>query len=355
MARQNKWDSKHLKDLERYARQIDAIYQSAVREAASIGTTIPNFSPNKPFSFADYPSTRNRVEKLLDGLKSGVKTVILNGVDAEWTLANNKNNELCNLVFGKNANKLSEAQQRRYYRSNGAACDAFKTRKTAGLNLSDRVWRYTDQFKSEIEMGLDLGLRDGLSADEMSRELRQYLKYPDKLFRRVRDEHGQLYLSQAAKAFNPGRGVYRSSVRNAERLARTETNMSYRTSDYERWQQLDFVVGIEIVTSNNHPVVDICDELAGRYPKNFKFTGWHPQCRCHAVSILKTPEEITADNERIMNGEELNGESVNRVDDVPESFNQWMINNEKRLTTAKSIPYFISENSKYTGVTIKKG
>jgi len=131
--------------------------------------------------------------------------------------------------------------------------------------------------------------------------------------------------------------------------------MAYRTSDHTRWQQLDFVVGIEIRTSNNHPIADICDELAGRYPKDFKFTGWHPQCRCHAVSILKTPEEMTADNERIMDGEELNGESVNRVDDVPESFNQWMINNEKRLTTAKSIPYFISENSKYTGVTIKKG
>ena len=347
MARQNKWDSKHQKDLERYARQIEAIYQSAVREAAAIGTSISNFSPNKPFSFADYPNTRDRVQKLIDGLKSGVQTVILNGVDAEWTLANNKNNELCNFVFGKNANKLSEAQQRRYYRSNGAACDAFKTRKTAGLNLSDRVWRYTDQFKSEIEMGIDLGLRDGLSAADMTKELRQYLKYPDKLFRRVRDEHGQLQLSRAAKSFNPGQGVYRSSYKNAMRLARTETNMAYRTSDYTRWQQLDFVVGIEIVTSNNHPVADICDELAGRYPKDFKFTGWHPQCRCHAVSILKTPEEIRADNERIMNGEELNGESVNRVTDVSQEFKSWIAGNTERVKNQKSVPYFIIDNGKY--------
>lgn len=355
MARLDKWESKHQKGLERYARQIDAIYQSAVREAASIGATIPNFSPDTPFSFADYPSTRVRVQKLINSLKNGIQTVILNGVDAEWTLANNKNDELCNVVFGKNVKKLTTEQERRYYRSNGKACDAFKTRKTAGLGLSDRVWNYTTQFKAEIEMGLDFGLRDGLSADEMSRDLRQYLKYPDKLFRRVRDEHGQLHLSRAAKAFNPGQGVYRSSYKNAMRLARTETNMAYRTSDYTRWQQLDFVVGIEIRTSNNHPIADICDDLAGRYPKDFKFTGWHPQCRCHAVTILKTPEEIEADNERIMNGEDLNGESVKRIDDVPQQFKQWTTDNEKRLTTAKSMPYFISENSKYTGVTLKNG
>ena len=64
MARLDKWESKHLKDVERYARQIEAIYQSAVREAAAIGATIPNFNPNKPFSFANYPSTKARIEKL---------------------------------------------------------------------------------------------------------------------------------------------------------------------------------------------------------------------------------------------------------------------------------------------------
>ncbi len=347
MARLNKWDSKHQKDLERYARQIEAIYQSAVREAAAIGATIHNFSPDKPFSFTDYPSTRRRVQKLIDGLKIGVQTVILNGVDSEWTLANEKNNELCNVVFGDNVKNLSTEQERRYYRSNGKACDAFKTRKTAGLGLSERVWNYTNQFKTEIEFGLDLGLRDGLSAAEMSRDLRQYLKYPDKLFRRVRDEHGQLHLSRAAKVFNSGQGVYRSSYKNAMRLARTETNMAYRTSDYTRWQQLDFVVGIEIRTSNNHPIADICDNLAGRYPKDFKFTGWHPQCRCHAVSILKTPEEMTADNERIMDGEELNGESVKRVDFVPDKLNQWVADNKERAKGWNSLPYFIRDNPQY--------
>lgn len=136
---------------------------------------------------------------------------------------------------------------------------------------------------------------------------------------------------------------------NAMRLARTETNMAYRTSDHTRWQQLDFVVGIEIRTSNNHPIADICDELAGRYPKDFKFTGWHPQCRCHAVSILKTPEEMEADNERIMNGEDLNGESINTVRDMPNNFKDWVKENDSRIAMSNArgtLPYFLNDNRK---------
>lgn len=318
MARMNEFDKKHQRNIVAYELQVDKIFQSAAREAALIAASLGDFKPDRPFSFADYPITRKRVEKLLSGLKKDLSAVIVNGVNTEWTLANNKNSELANQVFGDNVGKLSEEQYRRYYSTNDNARKAFLERKEAGLNLSDRVWRYTDQFKSEIEMGLDIGLRDGLSADELSRDLRKYLRYPDKLFRRVRDEHGNLVLSQAAKAFHPGQGVYRSSYKNARRLAATETNMAYRTADYERWQQLDFVVGIEIRLSNNHtlngvPFEDICDDLKGRYPKDFKFTGWHPHCRCHAVAILKTEEEMAEDNERILQGGEPSKDSVNQV------------------------------------------
>ena len=144
---------------------------------------------------------------------------------------------------------------------------------------------------------------------------------------------------------------------NARRLAVTETNMAYRTSDHTRWQQMDFVVGIEIRLSNNHtckgpdgkphPFHDICDELAGRYPKDFKFTGWHPHCRCLAVSILKTPIEIAEDTRKILNGEAPDTPSVNEVRDVPPAFRDWVANNADRLEAAAqrgTTPYFIRDN-----------
>lgn len=66
---------------------------------------------------------------------------------------------------------------------------------------------------------------------------------------------------------------------------------------------MTFVAGkmIEPLSSNHKS--DICDDLAGSYPKDFKWTGWHPHCRCHAISLLKTHKEMAEDNRRIMAGE----------------------------------------------------
>lgn len=359
MAKKNKYDRQHLRNLSVYELRIDRIYQEAIREAAAIGAKIGSVRGDGIFSFSDYPATRTRVEWLMQTLKNRMQAVVVNGIDAEWTLSNNKNSELARQVFGKNVGRLSQSQYRRYFSTNDAARVAFQARRVGGLSLSDRVWNYTRQFKEEIELGLDVGIRSGRSAEEMSRDLRDYLKHPDKLFRRVRDEHGILQLSKRASEFHPGQGVYRSSYRNARRLASTETNIAYRTSDQERWKQFDFVVGIEVRLSNNHTCLgrdgkphefhDICDELAGRYPKDFKFTGWHPHCRCHAVSILKTQAEIAEDTRRILNGEQPLDyrTSENYVPDVPKDFNGWIDSNKERAKGWTSMPYFVKDNPQY--------
>lgn len=360
--RSNKWDARNKRNMAAVQRAIDELFKELSREAALIASVV-SVDGQKPFSFDDYPMTKQRVGRLLRDMRNGVQTVVLNGIDLGWKLGNDKNDALADDYFGVNVSELSPEQRRAYYTNNAEAQAAFKTWRENGLNLSDRVWRYSDQFKDEIEMGIDIGLGEGLDADELSRRLRSYLREPHKLFRRVRDKYGNLQLSKAAKAYHPGRGVYRSSYKNARRLAATETNIAYRTSDYERYQQLDFVVGIRIELSNNHtlngvPFYDICDELSaplgsnatkgrGCYPKDFKFTGWHPLCRCTTFSILKTPEEVFADNARIMAGEPLDGNSVNRVEDVPLEFKKWVEDNRDRMARAKSLPYFLRDNGKY--------
>lgn len=67
---------------------------------------------------------------------------------------------------------------------------------------------------------------------------------------------------------------------------------------------MTFVAGKMIEPSNTNHEPDICDDLKGRYPKNFKWTGWHPHCRCHAITLLKTQKEMAEDNRRIMAVEE---------------------------------------------------
>ena len=95
-----------------------------------------------------------------------------------------------------------------------------------------------------------------------------------------------------------------------------------------------------------HPFYDICDQLQGKYPKEFKFTGWHPHCRCIATTILKTDAEMDADDERIMRGEEPTDpeDSENAITDLPDNFTQWMEDNQERIAGAKSMPYFLRDN-----------
>ena len=162
-------------------------------------------------------------------------------------------------------------------------------------------------------------------------------------------------IAAKAEAFHPGQGVYRSSYKNALRLAATETNIAYRTADYLRIQQLDFVVGIQVKLSNNHtlngrPFFDICDELAGMYPKDFKFVGWHPSCRCYSVKVLKTMDEFLADERKLLNGEALTADSANTVRDMPPQFRQWVSDNRERIAKARAKgteSYFLRDNKAY--------
>ena len=352
MPKPTDYDKTHLRNMAAIGTRIDRIFKKAAEEAARIGVSIKSPLPeDRIFSFDDYPATQKQIERLMTALQQSMETTIVSGVRSAWTLSNNKNNALVSRIFGDRAGDLSKEQYRRYFSTNGAALEAFLKRQAQGLNLSDRVWRYTTAFKREIELGLDLGIRTGEGAAQMTRSLRQYLQHPDKLFRRVRDKHGNLKLSKAAKDFHPGQGVYRSSYKNARRLACTETNIAYRTSDHLRWQQMDFVVGIEVKLSNNHtlngvPLTDICDTLKGRYPKDFKFTGWHPHCRCHAVPILKTEEEMAQDTQRILAGEQPTKDSVNAVRDVPAAFKDWVEEHSTRIEMGGNLPYFVKDNRK---------
>lgn len=352
MPKPTEYDKTHLRNMAAIGTRIDRIFKRAAEEAAKIGVSIKKTLPeDRIFSFDDYPETRKQIERLMTALQESMETTIVSGVRSAWTLSNNKNNALVSRIFGDRVGDLSKEQYRRYFSTNGTALDAFLQRKEQGLNLSDRVWRYTNAFKHEIELGLDLGIRTGESAASMTRSLRQYLQHPDKLFRRVRDKHGNLRLSKAAQEFHPGRGVYRSSYKNARRLACTETNMAYHTSDHLRWQQMDFVVGIEIKLSNNHtlngvPLTDICDELKGRYPKDFKFVGWHPHCRCHVVTVLKTEEEMQQDTQRILAGEKPERGSVNAVRDVPAAFKDWVSEHSDRIEMGGNLPYFVRDNKR---------
>jgi len=231
-------ENAHFNRVEAYAKRVERLYLLVIDEAARLNW---KFDQSKPFSFDSTPTTKAQAEKLISTLNSGISNTISEASKQEWNTAKALKDEVAKKYL---KGQFADADKLLRSTRNAEALLAFQQRKTNGLNLSDRVWKYSNQFKGELEMALDIGIGEGRSAVELSRDIRSYLNDPEKLFRRVRDKHGILQLSKNAKKYSPGAGVYRSSYKNAMRLTRTEINMAYRASDYTQNQLLDFVVGL---------------------------------------------------------------------------------------------------------------
>ena len=341
------YDKKHKENLAKRARKVQQLYDAAIKRIAQAAApSLFDADTKKEFHFEDFPALKKEMEALMQDLGSSLQANIEDGDQESWTLSNTKNDAMVDSIIGKK--KLPAKTVKAWKHPHLEALNAFIARKEAGMNLSRSVWNLTQQFKSEMELALELGMGEGKSAAALSRDVRKYLVEPNKLFRRVRDKSGALRLSKAAAAYHPGQGVYRSSYKNALRMTATENNIAYRTADHNRWQALPFVIGIEIHISNNHPTEDICDLFDGkRFPKDFKFTGWHPWCRCYAVSVLASQEEMDAYTTAIMNGEDVrHWKFTGQVEKMPNEFNKWMKDNQARIENATSMPYFIKDNFK---------
>jgi hypothetical protein len=232
--------------------------------------------------------------------------------------------------------------------------NTFVKEKRAGFTISERVWKLSDSTKKEMETMVQNAIKEGLSADKLATKLKTYLNEPDKLFRRVKNkETGQLEWSEAAKKYHPGQGVYRSAYKNAMRLARTEVNMAYRSAQFDQFSNDPTVIGFEVKLSNNHtlngePFYDICDELQGRYPKTFKFTGWHPQCRCNCFPVYISDNDFLNRIKARKEGK-LESWNPNQVDELPKAFKTWLSNNQDRFKNGAKTPLFLQQNEGVIG------
>lgn len=345
------YDKKHNANQQALEQQIRRQYLKVVKSAASLSKKA-NLNRNDEFFFRGNPAVNKEINKLLTTLYDNVLSTTISGINSEWDLAVQKNNDTAYQVYGKQLEELPRKTVTDILSTNGAARQAFVERKIEDLRLSERVWRNTMQFKQELELALEQGINQGASAGRIAKDIQQYLQDPDKLFRRVRDDKGVLRLSKAAKAYHPGRGRYRSSYKNAVRLARNETNFAYERSNHLKMQQQDFVVGMEILVSPSHNPEDDkggikCIELQGKYPKEFDFTmKWHVNCKCYTVAILKTREERDEDLRRIMNGEEpLPPEtSKNYVGTVPPQFVNTYNENKEKWSRYSRFPMTFEKN-----------
>lgn len=380
---------------EHYADNVRRLYATATDELLKLSAMKASNGVSAAFSFSDSKRLSEQANTILRALYSGVYNEIKGGVIAEWENANKSCDALITSIFGKKVKE--DNHYARFFARNKESVDVFFKRKSeyGGLNLSQRVWKYVGDFKTEMEMALSVAMGEGKSAATISREVRKYLQRPDMMFRRFRVKTGEQDIFDAdgnvvgkepvygrvwkrkvvdavtgnvswqtvnLKDYSFGRGVYRSSYKNAMRLARTETNMAYRTADQERWRQLDFVIGYRVVLSDNHPEPDICNDLSakrsekgsrGVYSKDFVFKGWHPQCRCYVVPILADEKEFDKIQEAILNDEPI-PESKSAIREPNKYFQDWWKSNKSRVAEAQSLPYWVKDNPKYAKIKREK-
>lgn len=364
-----------IKRTEAYAERVRTLFAATVNEILALNRSLPKLGEGEMYSFDNETAKRQKeVERLLRQLHSVATMAIEKGIKLEWAQANAECDKLVQSCFGKAA--LSSPQFTAWTERNNAAMTAFINRSESGMNLSQRVWKSVRQLRDEMEVAITVSIGEGESAASMSRKVRQYLNDPDLMFRRFRfkdPDTGEWKRKWKKRVKDPatgkvrwidydkgsyqdewtGPGYYKSSAQNAMRVARTETNIAYRRADQARWEQMDFVLGQRINLSRSHPKKDICDKLAGDYPKDFVFDGWHPQCFCYVTPILLDEDTMAEMQDIFLAGGDYKAalqRSANnrRIKDYPDNFKEWVRENEDNIAQSRgrgTEPYFIRNNA----------
>ena len=305
-----------------YTKKVLAIYSYLAKESAKLAISA-GYDGEGEFSFDDYPKTRKKANALWNYFSNNLEAIVYDGISKEWENSNELQDLLARKVIRSYTRKVGETKLKTYYEHNNAALQSFKKRQVQGLNLSKRIWSQREGVKQNLEKAIATGIEKGMSAVKLSKRVSQYLDNFPSLAKDYKRKYG--------KAIDISACEYRSV-----RLARNEINMAYRTAEQERWRHMDYIKGKEIKTTKSlRHQHDICDELAGMYPRDFQWDGWHVNCMCYAIPVVMSEEEYWSDG------------SKRFVNTVPEQYNKWIDNNAEKIINSKSTPTFISSNLKY--------
>lgn len=268
--------------LNKYVALVEQIYDTLNLEAANaVSRTNYSAGSEKPFKWSDYPQTRKQVDDIQARFVEDISAVIYRGTSEEWKNSNEVQDLLADKVLKAYSAQVDKEKYKVLYQTNSEVLKVFQNRKDNGLNISTKLWNQSILYKEELEAAISCAITKGTSAITLSKQISKYLIDFTSLQKDYKNKYGNAEHLKDCE--------YRSI-----RLARSEINMAYRAAENERWKQMDFVVGYEIKLSNNHNCKgvpkghfhDICDTLAGKYPKDFVWTGWHPNCYSDDSEVL---------------------------------------------------------------------
>lgn len=352
-----------------YNKRLGRLYSDYVKKLTSLGYGEDVLEDDALFNFDNFPQLKARLNDIFNDYYQNSLLCYKSGITDGVALAYNHDE----MVIGGYSVLTDKAI--RVARDTAAATFISNRLKTKnGLNLAQIVWNYCQQTKSEFEMAMSNTIADGIkkgsSAEEIGKSIRRYLNDPDMMYRRYHtikvQKNGKKkdvvtwrrrriidgkvrFIEEPLEKV--GMGVYRSARKNALRVARTEINSAYHKARNERWQKEPFVIGQYIHVSPQHNIDDICNDLEGRYPKDYVWISWHPQCICTSDPITIQGEEKKAFYKRLMAGEDMsNYVSPFAVLTMPEKYNQYIKDNSEAIVKAGmrgKLAWHLQDNTKY--------
>lgn len=352
-----------------YNKRLGRLYSDYVKKLTSLGYGEDMLEDDALFNFDNFPQLKARLNDIFNDYYQNSLLCYKSGITDGVALAYNHDE----MVIGGYSVLTDKAI--RVARDTAAVTFISNRLKVKnGLNLAQTIWNYCSQTKSEFEMAMSNTIADGIkkgsSAEEVGKSIRKYLNDPDMMYRRY---HTIKVLKNGKKKDvvtwrrrriidgkvrfieepleKVGMGVYRSARKNALRVARTEINSAYHKARNERWQNEPFVIGQYIHVSPQHNIDDICNDLEGRYPKDYVWISWHPQCICTSDPITIQGEEKKEFYKRLMAGEDMsNYVSPFAVLTMPEKYNQYIKDNSEAIVKAGmrgKLAWHLQDNTKY--------
>lgn len=352
-----------------YNKRLGRLYSDYVKKLTSLGYGEDVLEDDALFNFDNFPQLKARLNDIFNDYYQNSLLCYKSGITDGVALAYNHDE----MVIGGYSVLTDKAI--RVARDTAAATFIANRLKTKnGLNLSQIIWNYCQQTKSEFEMAMSNTIADGIkkgsSAEEVGKSIRKYLNDPDMMYRRyhtikvqkngkkkdvVTWRRRRIIDGKVRFVEEPlekvGMGVYRSARKNALRVARTEINSAYHKARNERWQNEPFVIGQYIHVSPQHNIDDICNDLEGRYPKDYVWISWHAQCICTSDPITIQGDEKKEFYKRLMAGEDMsNYVSPFAVLTMPEKYNQYIKDNSEAIVKAGmrgKLAWHLQDNTKY--------
>lgn len=352
-----------------YNKRLGRLYSDYVKKLTSLGYGEDVLEDDVLFNFDNFPQLKARLNDIFNDYYQNSLLCYKSGITDGVALAYNHDE----MVIGGYSVLTDKAI--RVARDTAAATFISSRLKTKnGLNLAQIIWNYCQQTKSEFEMAMSNTIADGIkkgsSAEEVGKSIRKYLNDPDMMYRRYHtikvQKNGKKkdvvtwrrrriidgkvrFIEEPLEKV--GMGVYRSARKNALRVARTEINSAYHKARNERWQNEPFVIGQYIHVSPQHNIDDICNDLEGRYPKDYVWISWHAQCICTSDPITIQGDEKKEFYKRLMAGEDMsNYVSPFAVLTMPEKYNQYIKDNSEAIVKAGmkgKLAWHLQDNTKY--------